>query len=112
MLSLHLLERGDTDGHNDRDRQPRQDDERRKSMDRPRYQWTRGVLFPYVFVAHADFSRQDVKAFTPSEILSALTSSSTMMRQPMPSLSPCATTLPTADVSAIANCNDHGRLAP
>ena len=44
MLSLDLLQRGNTDSHNDGDRQPRQDDENRKSMDRPRYEWLRGVL--------------------------------------------------------------------
>ena len=41
MLSLDLLQRGNTDSHNDGDRQPRQDDEHRKSMDRPRYKWSR-----------------------------------------------------------------------
>ena len=69
MLSLDLLQRGNTDSDNDGDRQPRQDDERRKPMDRPRYPWSRELLFAYVFVAHADFSRQEVKAFTWLEVL-------------------------------------------
>ena len=65
-----------------------------------------------MFVAHAAFSRQKVKAFTSCVIFSALTAPSTMMRQPMLSLSPCATTLPTAVAAVIANSNDHGKRAP
>ena len=42
MLCLDLLQRGDADSQDDDDRQPRQDDEHRKSMDRPRYQWRAG----------------------------------------------------------------------
>src|SRR6476619_1517399 len=111
MLCFDLLQGGDEDGHDDGDRQPPQNDEHRKSMDRPRYKWSCGALVGRAFVAHAAFSKQDVKAFTSVETFSALTSSSTMMRQPMLSPSLCATTLPTV-VEVIANCNDHGRLAP
>ena len=34
-------------------------------------------------VAHADFTKQKVWAFTPSEVLSSLTTPSTVMRQLM-----------------------------
>src|ERR1700688_614309 len=112
MLFLDLLQRGDTDTHDDRDRQPRQDDGHRKSMDRPRYEWWRGVLVAHVFVAHAAFSRQKVKACTSCVIFSALTTPSTRMRQLMLSLSPCATTLPTDVAEVIGNSNDHGKRAP
>ena len=71
-------------------------------MDRPRYEWWRGVFVVRVFVAHAAFSRQEVKALTSCVIFSALTSPSTVMRQPMLSLSPCATILPKAEAAVIA----------
>jgi hypothetical protein len=64
MLSLDLLERGHTDRRKDGDCQPRQDAERRKSMDRPRYPLPRSVLVGYTFDAHADFNKQEAKAFT------------------------------------------------
>src|SRR5271163_4620914 len=109
MLFLDLLQWGDADTHDDGDRQPRQDDGHRKSMDRPRYEWWRGVFVAYVFIAHAAFSRQKVNACTSFDIRSALTSPSTTMRQPMLSLSPCATILAVAEASVIANFNDHGK---
>src|ERR1700730_11356680 len=112
MVFLDLFQWGDADSHDDGDSQPRQDDGHRKSMDRPRYEWWRGVFVAHVFVAHAAFSRQEVKAFTWFDIRSALTSPSTMMRQPMLSLSPCATILPTTAALLNANSTDHGRLAP
>src|ERR1700733_12168239 len=112
MLFFDLFQWGDTNIYDDGDRQPRQDDGHRKSMDRPRYEWWRGVFVAYVFIAHAAFSRQKVNAFTSFDIRSALTSPSTTMRQPMLSLSPCATTFPTTAVWVIANFNDHGRRAP
>src|SRR5271155_3340869 len=112
MLFLDLLQWGDADTDDDGDRQPRQDDGHRKSMDRPRYEWWRGVFVVYVFVPHAAFSRQKVNALTSCVIFSALTSPSTVMRQPMLALSPCATILPTVDASVMANFNDHGKRAP
>src|SRR5271168_2657164 len=107
MLFLDLLQWGDADTDDDGDRQPRQDDGHRKSMDRPRYERWRGVFVVRVFAAHAAFSRQKVKALTSCVIFSALTSPSTVMRQPMLSLSPCATILPTTAAWVNANCNDQ-----
>src|SRR5271163_2985437 len=112
MLFLDLLQWGDADTHDDGDRQPRQDDEHRKSMDRPRYEWWRGVFVAHVFVAHAAFSTQKVKAFTSCVIFSALTTPSTRMRQPMLSPSPCAAIFATAVAAELANSNDHGKRAP
>src|ERR1700729_4205118 len=112
MLFLDLLQWGDADTDDDGDRQPRQDDGHRKSMDRPRCEWWRGVFVTQVFVAHAAFSVQKVNAFTSFDNRSALTSPSTTMRQPMLSLSPCATIFPTTAAWVNANFNDHGRLAP
>src|ERR1700722_1463866 len=112
MLFLDLLQWWDADTHDDRDCQPRQDDGHRKSLDRPRCEWWRGVFVTHVFVAHAAFSKQKVNAFTSFDTRSALTSPSTTMRQPMLSLSPCATTFPTTPFWVIANFNDHGRRAP
>src|ERR1700729_2853971 len=111
MLFLDLLQWGDADTDDDGDRQPRQDDGHRKSMDRPRYEWWRGVFVVRVFVAHAAFSRQKVKALTSCVIFSALTSLSTVIRQPMLALSPCATILSTADASTMAKFTDHGKRA-
>src|SRR5271154_2965428 len=109
MLLLDLLKLGDTDSHDDGDRQPRQDDGHRQSTDHPRYEWpTVGQLM----VAHFSLSKQEVKALTSFDICSALTSPSTRMRQPMLSLSPCATILPTAVASVLANSTDHGKRAP
>ena len=47
------------------------------------------------FGAHAAFNRQTVEASTSCAIVSALTTPSTTKRQPMLSLSRCATMLPT-----------------
>src|SRR6516165_1495208 len=109
MLFLDLVQRGDADTQDDDDRQPRQDDGHRKSMDRPRYQWRTVVE---LMVTHAAFSRQEVKALTSCVIFSALTTPSTMMRQPILSLSPCAAILPMDAAAVIANSNDHGRFTP
>src|ERR1700754_806439 len=113
MVSLNLLERRHGDGNDYGDCQPRQNDEHRETMDCPRNSWSRDVLLVYLLIAHADFSRQEVKAFTWLETFSVLTLPSTRMRHPMSSLSPCATTLPTAaEFALIAKSNDHGRLTP
>src|ERR1700737_1705058 len=112
MVFLDLFQWGDADSHDDGDGQPPQDEEHQKSMDRPRYEWWRGVFFAHVFVAHAAFSRQVVNACTSFDIRSALTSPSTTMRQPMLSLSPCATIFPMTAALLNANSTDHGRLAP
>ena len=69
-------------------------------------------LFVQLMVAHAPFRTQEVKALTSFATFSALTTPSTVMRQPMLSLSPCATTLPMDAAVVIANSNDHGRRDP
>src|ERR1700724_3478088 len=112
MVFLDLFQWGDADSHDDGDSQPRQDDGHRKSMDRPRYEWWRGVFVAHVFVAHAAFSRQKVKAVTSCVVFSALSSWSTQMRQPILSLSPCATMFPTIAGRVVAMSNDHGRRTP
>ena len=33
-------------------------------MNRPRYKWLRGVLAFHVLAGHADFNKQEAKAFT------------------------------------------------
>src|ERR1700739_3951718 len=109
MLLLDLVQWRDADTQDDDDRQPRQDDGQRKSMDRPRYQWRTVVQ---LMVAHAAFSRQEVKALTSCVTFSALTTPPPMMRQPILSLSPCAAILPMDAAPVIANSNDHGRLTP
>ena len=53
---------------------------------------------------------QYVKAFTSCETFSDLTVPSTMMRQPMVSVSPCATTFPTMDGSVVDRSIDHGSV--
>ena len=65
-----------------------------------------------LMVAHAFFSLQKVNALASCVIFSALTTPSTRMRQPMLSLSPCATILSTAVAAVVANVNDHGKRAP
>src|SRR5277367_6105536 len=109
MLLLDLLKLGDTDSHDDGDRQPRQDDRHRQSTDHPRYEWP---TVGQPMIAHEDFSLQEIKALTSFDIRSVLTSPSTRMRQPMLSLSPCAATPPTAVASVLAKSTDHGKRAP
>src|SRR5262245_6103041 len=55
---LDLFQWGGADSHDDCERQPGQDDEPRKSMERPRYERLCGVFVDHLFVAHADFRRQ------------------------------------------------------
>src|SRR5215813_10591988 len=112
MIFLDLLQRGNADTYDDGDGQPRQDDNHRKSVDRPGYERLRVVFVTPVLVAHADLSRQKVKAFTSCVILSALTTPSTTIRQPILSLSPCATMFPTTAAKLVAISSDQGRLAP
>src|SRR5258705_6126715 len=80
---------GYDDVHDDRQRQPAQQDRHREQPNHP----GDGRVRADMCVAHADFTRQKVSACTPSEDFSSLTSSSTVMRHPMVSLSPWATIL-------------------
>ena len=54
----------------------------------------RATKGPRAFGAHAAFNRQKIKAVTLCEIVSTLITPSTAMRQPEPSLSPCAIMFP------------------
>src|ERR1700722_433326 len=108
MLFLDLLQRGEADSHQDGDRQPRQDNWQRQSMDRARYEW---LAVGQLMVAHSSFSLQEVNALASCVIFCALTTPSTKMRQPRLSPVPCAATPAMAVASVLANSTDHGRRA-
>ena len=79
-------------------------------MDRPRYKW---LTIAQLMVTHASFKVQEINALASCVVVrSALTTPSTKMRQPMLSLSPCATTSCTAVAALVANVTDHGKRAP
>ena len=61
-----------------------------------------------VRVAHADFTKQKVWAFTPSEVLSSLTTPSTVMRQVMLLPSLCATMFGLAAGAVVVRVSSHG----
>src|ERR1700722_2104129 len=96
---------GYDDVHDDRQRQPQQQDRHRKQANHPRDD----RVCADMGVAHADFTRQKVSAFTPSEDFSSLTTSSTVMRHPMVSLSPWATILALDAGAVVVRVTDHGR---
>src|ERR1700722_11285291 len=58
--------------------------------------------------AHADFTRQKVWAFTPSVVLSSLTSPSTVMRQVMVAPSLWAMMFGLAAGAVVVRVSDHG----
>src|SRR5208337_457266 len=100
MLLRHLVQWWEEDAEHDDKSHPGQDDQRRELMHRARE--NRHVRQPCgPVVGHADFTMQKVCARTPSADLSSLTTSLTMMRQPIWSLSPCATTLTLTEGSVV-----------
>ena len=62
-------------------------------------------------VAHADFTKQKVWAFTPSVVLSSLTTPSTVIRQVMLLPSLCATMFGLAAGAVVVRVSDHGSVA-
>src|SRR6185295_15780051 len=62
--------------------------------------------------AHADFTKQNVWAFKPLDVLSSLTSSSTVIRHVIELPSPCATMFGAADGAVVCKVSDHGSAAP
>src|SRR5262249_33692768 len=61
--------------------------------------------------AHADFTKQKVWAFTPSEVLSSLTTPSTLMRQLMLLPSLCAMMFGLAAGAVVVSVSSHGNDA-
>src|ERR1700730_3979738 len=108
MVLTDHFQLGHDDIHDDGERQPEQQDRHREQANHPRNDWVRA----HMCVAHADFTRQKVWAFTPSEVFSSLTFPSTVIRQPMVSLSPCATIFALDAGAVVVRVIDHGRLAP
>src|ERR1700730_14902593 len=106
MVLTDHFQLGHDDVHDDGERQPEQQDRHREQANHPRDDRVRAEMR----VAHADFTRQKVWAFTPSEDFSSLTWSFTVMRHPMASLSPCATTLALAAGAVGVIVIDHGRV--
>src|SRR5258705_10495123 len=98
---------GYDDVHDDLQRQPVQQDRHGEQPNHP----GDGRVRADMCVAHADFTRQKVSACTPSEDFSSLTSSSTVMRHPMVSLSPWATMLALDAGAVVVRAIDHGRVA-
>src|SRR5690606_38359517 len=108
FLSFHRFQRWHRDRRQHRESDPAQDDQDRVPTDERRYARSSRFDADAVEDAHAACRRQEAKAFTWCETFSSLTSSPTMMRQPMLLLSPCAKTLPSAVVLLISICNDQG----
>src|SRR5215471_1723352 len=86
MRLADLLQLRGDDVHDHDDRDPAQEDRHREQPDETRDH----RMGADVRVAHADFTKQKVWAFTPSEVLSSLTTPSTVMRQVMLLPSLCA----------------------
>jgi hypothetical protein len=59
---------------------------------------------------HAAFTKQEVWAWCPAEDCSSLTTPSTVIRHPMLSLLPCATTLAITAGTVVAIVKIQGRL--
>ncbi len=87
-----------------RQRQPAQQDRHREQANEAGDHRVRAD----VCVAHADFTRQKVWAFTPSVVLSSLTTPSTVIRQVMLSPSLCATMFGLAAGAVVVRVSDHG----
>src|SRR4029077_5245930 len=103
-LADHLKLRDD-DVHDAGHRQPTQQDWHREQADEAGDHRVRAD----VCVAHADFTKQKVWAFKPSEVLSSLTTPSTVMRQVMVSPSLWAMMFGLAAGAVVVSVSVHGK---
>src|SRR5258705_9240719 len=106
LADLFQLRDDGVDDHDECD--PPEKDRHREQADEARDHRMRAD----VGVAHADFTRQKVWAFTPSVVLWSLTTPSTVIRQEIEPPSLWATMFGLAAGAVVVRTSDHGNGTP